>query len=258
LSQLEERGIVQRCGCTPSDLLHVEGKLSLWDCEASHWAFRILAKATRMREEDLASSIRKEITQAISLQVLNKAMQTDGQGATLPGCRVCSDLLNLLFRTSAPGGSGPSFQVRLGKKLVAIGAPVNSFLPPVAQVLGTQVLIPPHAEVGNALGAVIGLFNKTIEIWIKPTSMESLREGFSVHLPNEKAFFDRLEQAKAYAVQKGKLLAEKEAKKAGAEKIRIEVNERDNFGTVAEEMGEGIYLDSVIRISAFGRPAIAR
>ena len=256
LSQLEERGIVQRCGLTPSDLLHVEGKLSLWDGEASDWAFRILAKVIRMKEEDLARLVRNEITRAISLQVLNKALQPDGPGASLPGCRVCSDLLNLLFRTSA--GSGPSLQIKLGKKLVAIGAPVESFLPPVAQALGTQVLIPPHAEVGNALGAVIGIFNKTIEIWIKPTSMESLREGYSVHLPNEKAFFERLEQAKAYAVQKGKALAEKEAKKAGAEKIRIEVSDRDNFGTVAEEMGEGIYLDSLIRISAFGRPAIAK
>jgi N-methylhydantoinase A/oxoprolinase/acetone carboxylase beta subunit len=256
LSQLEERGIVQRCGLTPSDLLHVEGKLSLWDCEASHWASRILAKTIRMKEEDLARLVREEITQAISLQVLNKALQPDGRGAPLPGCRVCSDLLDLLFRTSA--GSGPSLQIKLGRKLVAIGAPVKSFLPPVGQALGTQVLIPPHAEVGNALGAVIGIFSKTIEIWIKPTSAESLREGYSVHLPNEKAFFERLEQAKAYAIQKGKLLAEKEAKRAGAERIRIEVSERDNFGTVAEEIGEGIYLDSLIRISAFGRPAIAK
>ena len=256
LTQLEERGIVQRCGLTPSDLLHVEGKLSLWDCEASHWASRILAKTIRMKEEDLARLVREEITQAISLQVLNKALQPDGQGAPLPGCRVCSDLLDLLFRTSA--GSGPSLQIKLGRKLVAIGAPVKSFLPPVGQALGTQVLIPPHAEVGNALGAVIGIFSKTIEIWIKPTSVESLREGYSVHLPNEKAFFERLEQAKAYAIQKGKLLAEKEAKRAGAERIRIEVSERDNFGTVAEEIGEGIYLDSLIRISVFGRPAIAK
>ena len=256
LSQLEERGIVQRCGLTPSDLLHVEGKLSLWDCEASHWASRILAKTIRMKEEDLARLVREEITQAISLQVLNKALQPDGRGAPLPGCRVCSDLLDLLFRTSA--GSGPSLQIKLGRKLVAIGAPVKSFLPPVGQALGTQVLIPPHAEVGNALGAVIGIFSKTIEIWIKPTSAESLREGYSVHLPNEKAFFERLEQAKAYAIQKGKLLAEKEAKRAGAERIRIEVSERDNFGTVAEEIGEGIYLDSLIRISVFGRPAIAK
>lgn len=256
LSQLEERGIVQRCGLTPSDLLHVEGKLSLWDCEASHWASRILAKTIRMKEEDLARLVREEITQAISLQVLNKALQPDGRGAPLPGCRVCSDLLDLLFRTSA--GSGPSLQIKLGRKLVAIGAPVKSFLPPVGQALGTQVLIPPHAEVGNALGAVIGIFSKTIEIWIKPTSVESLREGYSVHLPNEKAFFERLEQAKAYAIQKGKLLAEKEAKRAGAERIRIEVSERDNFGTVAEEIGEGIYLDSLIRISVFGRPAIAK
>jgi hypothetical protein len=83
-------------------------------------------------------------------------------------------------------------------------------------------------------------------------------EGYSVHLPSEKAFFERLEQAKAYAVKKGKALAQAEAKKAGAEKVQMKVKEQDNYGTVAEEMGEGIYLDSVITISAFGRPAIAK
>ena len=88
--------------------------------------------------------------------------------------------------------------------------------------------------------------------------MGKLQEGYSVHLPSERAFFEELEEAKAYAIKKGKALAEVEARKAGSEKIQMEVKERDNFGSVAEEMGKGIYLDSLIIISAFGRPAIAR
>ena len=256
LSELEERGVVQRCGLTPSDVLHVEGGWSLWDRKVSHLGLRILAKALRMKEEDLALAVRERITRTIAIQVLNQALPTGHGGTSLPGCPTCSNLLSLIF--SAPEGSGPSLQIALGRKLVAIGAPVGAFLPPVARVLGTQVLIPPHAEVGNALGAVVGVFNKTIEVWIKPSYRGILREGYSVHLPNEKAFFEGLEAAKAYAIKKGKALTEKEAKKAGAEKVRVEVTERDNYGTVAEEMGEGIYLDSLITISAFGRPAIAR
>jgi len=254
LDRLEERGIVQRCGLTPSDVLHVKGELKLWDAGASRWGFQILAKALRAKEEELANLIRGRITQAIALQVLKKTLPSDHGGSSLPGCQVCSDLLGLMFQ--APLASGPTLQITLGKKIVAIGAPVEAFLPPVARVLGTKVLIPPHAEVGNALGAVIGVFSKTIEIWIKPTG--EFREGYSVHLPTEKALFERLEEAKAYAIKKGKTLAEAEARKAGAEKIQMEVKERDNFGTVAEEIGEGIYLDSVITISAFGRPAIAK
>lgn len=256
LDRLEERGIVQRCGLTPSDVLHVERELELWDLEASQWGFRILAKALRANEAELASQIRDRITEAIALQVLKKALPSDHRGASLPGCHACSDLLGLVFRP--PVASSPTLQITLGKKIVAIGAPVEAFLPPVARVLGTEILIPPHAEVGNALGAVIGIFHKTIEVWIKPAFPGGRGEGYSVHLPSEKAFFEGLEQAKAYAIKKGKALAGAEARKAAAEKIQMEVKERDNYGTVAEEMGEGIYLDSVITISAFGRPAIAK
>jgi len=256
LGKLEERGIVQRCGLTPSDLLHVEGKLKLWDVEASQWGFQILARSLRAKEAELATLIGDRITEAIAVQILRKALTSGHRGSSLPGCHLCSDLLGLLFRP--PLASGPTLQITLGKKIVAIGAPVEAFLPPVARVLGTDLLIPPHAEVGNALGAVIGVFNKTIEMWIKPAYRGGMGEGYSLHLPGEKAFFERLEEAKAYAIKKGKALAEAEARKAGAEKIQMEVKERDNFGTVAEEMGEGIYLDSVITISAFGRPALAR
>ena len=256
LGRLEERGVVQRCGLTPSDVLHVTEELSLWDKEASQWAFRILARVLRMEEKECAQHVLDEVTRTISLQVLKKALSLDHHSPSLPGCPACSDLLDLIFQ--APLDSGPSLQLSLGRKLIAIGAPVKAFLPPVAQVLGTEVLIPPHAEVGNALGAIIGIFDKTIEIWIKPSYQGMIREGYSVHLPTEKAFFEELEEAKAYAIKKGKVLAEKEAKRAGAEGIRVEVMERDNFGTVAEEMGEGIYLDSLIRIAAYGRPAIAK
>jgi N-methylhydantoinase A/oxoprolinase/acetone carboxylase beta subunit len=256
VDRLEERGIVQRAGLTPSDVLHVERELELWDLEASQWGLRILAKALRAKEAELTHLIRDRITEAIALQVLRKALPIDHRGASWPGCHACSDLLGLIFRPAV--ASGPTLRIALGKKIVAIGAPVEAFLPPVARVLGTEVLIPPHAEVGNALGAVIGIFHQTIEVWIKPAFPGGMGEGYSVHLPSEKAFFERLEQAKAYAVKKGKALAQAEAKKAGAEKVQMKVKEQDNYGTVAEEMGEGIYLDSVITISAFGRPAIAK
>ncbi|MDH7499817.1 MAG: hydantoinase/oxoprolinase family protein, partial [candidate division NC10 bacterium] len=73
LDRLEEAGIVQRCGLTPSDVLHVEGKLSLWNPEPSRAGFLILAKALRTGEGELVSLIRGRITKTVALQVLKKA-----------------------------------------------------------------------------------------------------------------------------------------------------------------------------------------
>jgi hypothetical protein len=50
--------------------------------------------------------------------------------------------------------------------LVDVGAPKHLFLPVVAQRLGTKVLIPDHAEVANALGAIVGKASAVAQIEI--------------------------------------------------------------------------------------------
>ena len=43
-----------------------------------------------------------------------------------------------------------------GMPLIAVGAPSHSYYPTVAREMGVELISPPHADVANAVGAVLG------------------------------------------------------------------------------------------------------
>ena len=56
----------------------------------------------------------------------------------------------------------------LQQPVVAIGAPVEAYMPRVAEQLHTELVIPPHAEVANAVGAVAGGVVQRQRVLINP------------------------------------------------------------------------------------------
>ena len=56
--------------------------------------------------------------------------------------------------TGSAGGFG--VDLRLDYGIIAIGAPVAAYLPAIGARFRTQLLIPEHAEVANAVGAAAG------------------------------------------------------------------------------------------------------
>lgn len=58
-------------------------------------------------------------------------------------------------------------EIRTPAVLVAIGAPTHIFLPDVARALGTTCILPEHAGVANALGAVIAHVSAEVRVEIR-------------------------------------------------------------------------------------------
>src|SRR3546814_2796519 len=79
----------------------------------------------------------------------------------------------------------------LSRPIVAIGAPVGAYYDEVARRLRTRAIVPPHADVCNAVGAVAGGIMQTVIALI--TSPADGR--FRVHLPSGVADFIELETA---------------------------------------------------------------
>ena len=65
-----------------------------------------------------------------------------------------ADLRSAQDAAGAPSDLGCTLTLR--RPLVAIGAPVAAYLPQTAASLHTELVIPHHAEVANAVGAVSG------------------------------------------------------------------------------------------------------
>jgi hypothetical protein len=139
----------------------------------------------------------------------------------------------------------------LRRPLVAIGAPVATYYPAVAESLHTRLCIPSHAEIANAVGAVAGGVMQTVRVLIKPLDGE---ERFRVHLPTGIQDFADLEEAAAYAMEEATLLAEGQARRAGATDVQVQTQREDH---VVHLQGEDIFFDTEVTATAVGRPKLA-
>jgi N-methylhydantoinase A/oxoprolinase/acetone carboxylase beta subunit len=150
-------------------------------------------------------------------------------------------------------GDGELFDVRLSlrKPVVAIGAPVGTYYPGVAESLHTRLCVPPHAEVANAIGAVVGSVTQRVHVLVSP---QEAGETFRVHLDAGVKDFEDLEAACGFAVEHARALAGELADRAGASDIQVQVNRNDRTAVAG---GDEFFLESRIEATAIGRPRLA-
>ena len=140
--------------------------------------------------------------------------------------------------------------------IIAIGAPVGTYFPPVASRLYAQLVIPEHAEVANAVGAITGSIIETVEVLVDPIYSPAGIECYTVHSPVEKVDFDDLKSATAYAETMAERLARERALHAGAgQQMEIRIEKTDQ--TAAEGYGGSDFLlASSIKATAVSKPNV--
>jgi N-methylhydantoinase A/oxoprolinase/acetone carboxylase beta subunit len=150
--------------------------------------------------------------------------------------------------------------LRLNQPLVAIGAPVHTYFPDVARSLQTELVIPEHAEVANAVGAVVGSIMQSVRVLITPQDgggdggARASGESFRVHCEDGVHDFCGLEEAAEFALQAAKRRAEELARKAGAVSVTTSAEREDHNALAA---GEELFVQSVVTATATGRPHLA-
>jgi len=257
LERLVERGLVVLSSFTPTDAAHVLGHHQAWSGEAARlgaelWVRRA-AESGWARDGGVVGFCQR-VMQQVALQsgralVITALSETHGLNM------VGHDLWRRLFIDRALNGNpedGSLVEVALTlrRPLVAIGAPVATYYPAVAASLRTRLCIPPHAEIANAVGAVVGGVMQTVHALIKPLE----GEAFRVHLPTGIQDFAGLEEAAAYATEQASLLAAAHARRAGASAVRIHARREDH---IVRLRSEEVYFDTEISATAVGRPRLA-
>jgi N-methylhydantoinase A/oxoprolinase/acetone carboxylase beta subunit len=129
-------------------------------------------------------------------------------------------------------------------------------LPRTSQQLHTELVIPEHAGVANAVGAVAGGVVQQTRIIIHP--LDSLKSLFRVHLSDGVHDFTDLEAGVAYAqaVVPEQLAAL--ARQAGADQVEVKMVRQDNIAPIKPDWGGELYLDTELTFTAIGRPSLAR
>lgn len=248
LERLEQRHLVQRSGLTPTDLLHATGRLTLWNAEAARRYCALFCRLLGVGPDQLAKTVHDTIVRRLALELVKKQLAAQaGAGAEDP-----ADAAALLQNWLA--GGNDDFRVRLAVRypIVGIGAPVHFYLPEAARLLETQAVIPPHADVANAIGAITSQVSVHMKLQVAPR--EDGRYGVA-GLPGAPAFSD-FHEACDFAVKEAIRLVRHQAREAGTNATRVSVEVHDHVAPAAD--GSTVFLGRDLTATLAGPPALRR
>ena len=219
--RLEEEGVLMRCGLTPTDFMHLRGDYTEFNAEASLLAAQCELKdnARPFAPAD-AAALAEEAYEAVGQKLytnLVRILLAREYGKAFDG-GLDKQLELLAARTWADRKrSGfsllrPAFHTDM--VLLGMGAPVHLFLPEVAAALGTRCVLPDHAEIGNAIGAVMAELIARASVTV--TQWDEGGVTYLVHTPEGSVKFRDLGNATACAEQAAAAEAVREALLRGA------------------------------------------
>ena len=249
---LEARQLLLRSAFTPTDALHVLGRLDIWNVEAAEIGAKVLAAQMGITVEELCEQVIAGVSDRVSTALVSKIL---GDEEDFPDWE--QDKAARALLTRALGNASYSdlrCQMSLRQPLIAIGAPVEAYMPRVARQLDTELVIPPHAEVANAVGAVMGSVMQQLRATIQPLDED---KKFRLHLPESVHDFPTLTESVRYAEEVVPAQVAEMARQAGAEQVEVRMERVDNTAPVRGGWAERIYLGTDLTFTAVGRPRLA-
>ena len=281
IARLERKGLAIYSGFTPSDAAHVLGLSSHWSAAGATLAARIWARQMRHMyglgtwkqgdaigpAQDVVAKVVDTICQKLIEAGLNdagqmnessagkvaallttmalaggKAAQADTQAQTADGADPAA--------TDRAAAQAPVFQLQFSPTmpLVGVGAPAASYYPAVARGLGVALQLPQHAEVANAVGAVLGQVSQRVHI----TLTQPARGVFKVFTAQGPVDFGDLASAVAHAQQLAGAQASQRALDAGADSVSVVFAQRNN--SVDNDIDGNVFFEAVVTATASGPP----
>ena len=237
--------VVGQASLTPTDLLHVSGEYAPWDQEAARAAAGAACRLTEQTTETLRDSVLTGMAEMIVREVL--IFLTHKQVPPRPRWP-SPDFGWWTFENSLyPRHAYLSTEIRLDMPVIGIGAPAHIFLQRVARALHTELVLPLHFGVANAVGAVAGSVVASREAVVYPQLYELNVVGYYVQAGDGRQHFAELEPALDYARHMVGQSAMREAAAGGAAAPQLVL--------ATEADGPGAYR---VLAKAIGMPSLGR
>jgi len=264
LDRLVGEGKAVICGLTPSDASHILGRQSTWSERAARmcaelYVRRYLDAGIRIAQsaDELAEKIFErtvvESAKTIAEAVMSERYGIEPERHSRLGRHLLETATSRPETKAAIRDIDVSFTLR--KTLIGIGAPAETYYAGetgAAKRLQAELSVPKHADVANAVGAVVGSVKGQAKALI--TEPDSGR--FRVHTDAGIEDFSQLEAAAAHAEQVVREMAKARAIEQGASEIDITVERHDNI--FRAPAGGTVFIESNIVATAAGRPDLER
>lgn len=240
LIEKERRGDAARSSLTPTDIFNANAEASVGDTSLSRAAVEAASTLVGTSPSQLIAKVKGEALSRIAREILVFLLELDGRDRTL---------LEKWMRGGA--ARGVRLALKLDAPILAAGAPAALFLAPVASMLSSECVIPPHMEVANAVGAVAGVVSRREEVILRRQPDETYRAFAS----DGRYDFPDLDSATSWAQDKVCGLAVEAARQAGAGEI--ERDERMDDFTISDPAGGATVLERKVTLRAYGRPRVS-
>ena len=252
LERLVAGGFVQLSGFTPSDAAHVIGVQSLWNRKAAEMAAELFARRKTARSvaisensHTLSTAILALVTRRSAEAILETAFAEDGLEAE---ALVASPLV----QRAIDGIDGvATINIAPDRPVIGLGASAGLHYARLPEYLGVDCDCPVHADVANALGAVVG----PVRLSAIVTITAPVSDRFRVSGGQEGSDYSSLEAALIAARELVTEMAAAKADSAGAAAPEIVLSE--NINSVMVE-GLSIFVEATIKATATSRPRTAR
>jgi N-methylhydantoinase A/oxoprolinase/acetone carboxylase beta subunit len=247
LQRLVSRKQLALAALTPSDAAHVLELYEQWDKEAALQGLELFAhkrnvqgQVAHMNARELAAEIIETLCQRSASVLLDAALTHDGFADV-------SSLHPLVRAGFARHRKLLRVEAALNVPIVALGASARTYYPSIGQKLGTAALIPEHADVANAIGAVVGLVRAEVVIVVSTL----IELSFRVHHPESPRDFLVLEEALTFAEMEAIRLARAEAERLGASHIEVKLTKDIKCPMIEDKP---YFVEARFSAEAFGRP----
>lgn len=247
LKRLEENFIIQRCGLTLTDLLHVNGRFERWNCKTAQQFCLMFSRLTKLEIPDMIKHLLDMGVNRLAIELLKRQLDDEIDPEALRTCPVCQTLVNNML-----SGGSDQYAVRIDLKrpVVGIGAPVHFFLPATAKALGAKAVLPENADVANAIGAITSDVVVKRHVSISPNQ----NGGFMIDGLAGARCFPIFEEADAFARDALVEMVRDLALASGTSSRKVELTTKDKVTTTAYD--KQIFIGRTIHAKLIGRPDI--
>jgi N-methylhydantoinase A/oxoprolinase/acetone carboxylase beta subunit len=247
IEPLVEGQQVRSFGFTPTDALHLLGRMAFWDAGTARRFAALLGERAGLDGEATARAVLEAVVRRVARELLMARL------SDLTGSRSTDGEHGFVARALLERGLGEKrddlgVDLRLGRPVIGIGAPAGFFLPEACFRLHTEAVIPADGDVANAIGAIVS------GVCVERSAEIRVDERGAYHvagLPGAPSFGE-LPAAQAYAETALRAMVADLARQAGAAAPEVSLAARDRVTTVGD--GEDLFIGRVLVARATGLP----
>jgi N-methylhydantoinase A/oxoprolinase/acetone carboxylase beta subunit len=252
LARLVSRGLALVSSFTPTDAQHVLGHQATGDANAARKAAELFMRKRDGRGKPLAESA-EEISNRVVTQLERRSAELVLETAFAEsGFEGPQTVAHATIQAALDGNHGVArLNVSLDRPVIGLGASAGLVYPQVGQMLGANAVIPPHADVANAVGAVVGEVRATVTATVTAPQEDRFRANVGGSVQD----FGVEDEAIVFVRKEAERLALARAEEAGAEDAHVET-----LVAVNDVHIEGLrkFIEATVTAVATGRPRLGK